>query len=354
MRIIFLATYPQKITPAQRFRFEHYLPFLLENNIKYSYKTFLSEKHYKILYTKNNTIKKILIILFGFIKRTLLLGEIWKYDFIYIQREISIVGPPIFEWIFCKIFRKKIIYDFDDAIWVSMSSNANPNADKFKCTWKVKKICKWSYITTVGNSFLGQYASQFCKDVRIIETVVDTQKTHNKTKNQNDIPLTIGWTGTFTNFIHLPLVLPAIKKLQNEFNLIFLIIAEKNPDLNDIEYVFKKWNLETEIEDLLLMNIGIMPLIKTDVQLGKCAFKAIQYMSLGIPAVVSPVGANCEVVQNKITGYWADNNAEWYNTLKLLITDELQRKNMGMLSQKVISDKYSVNATKNLFLDLFS
>ena len=72
----------------------------------------------------------------------------------------------------------------------------------------------------------------------------------------------------------------------------FLIIADKDPKLEGIAYDFKKWDIQTEIDDLIQIHIGIMPLKNTEIEQGKCAFKAIQYMSLGIPPVVSPVGAN--------------------------------------------------------------
>ena len=38
---------------------------------------------------------------------------------------------------------------------------------------------------------------------------------------------------------------------------------------------------------------------------GTCGMKAIQYMGIGIPAVVSPVGANREIVTDGVTGFHA-------------------------------------------------
>ena len=353
MNILFIAPYPKTIAPSQRFRFEHYLPELEQAGIKYNYKTFVTGEDYKIMFQSGKAIKKGLIIAKGIIKRTGLLFTLKKYQFIYIHREAALLGPPVFEWLIAKVCRKKIIYDFDDAIWIPLSSDANPLAAKIKCNWKVAKICKWSTIVSTGNSFLANYAKQFCNDVRIIPTVVDTIKTHNKTKNQEEQPLTIGWTGTFTNFIHLPLSTPAIKKLQEKYQFDFLIIADKDPELKNINYTFLKWNKDAEIDDLIKMHIGIMPLIKTDVQLGKCAFKAIQYMSLGIPAVVTPIGANCEVVDDGLNGYWADNDDEWYSALEKLIQDAGSRTKLGMAAQQKIITQYSVIASKTLFLNLF-
>ncbi len=353
MNVVFVIPAPPGFSPGQRFRFEHYLNLLPGQKVNYTLKPFFSVKNWSVFFKQGHTLQKIFAIFSGLVKRFTLLFTLHRYDYVYIYREAAPLGPPVFEWIIAKLLRKKVIYDFDDAIWIPLSSDANPFAARIKCTWKVAKICRWSTIVTVGNRFLADYAKQFCNDTRIIPTVVDTERVHNKNKNQDDEPLVIGWTGTFTNFLHLPLAIHATKKLQDKYGVVFLIIADKNPGLKDINYTFIPWSKETEVADLLKMNIGIMPLINTDVQLGKCAFKAIQYMSLGIPAVVSPVGTNCEVVDNGVNGYWADTDDEWYFALEKLITDKHGRKEMGKLSQQKIQKQYSLLSTQSLFLDLF-
>ena len=289
----------------------------------------------------------------GLVRRCFILINLSKYDRVFIHREVAPIGPPVFEWIIAKIFKKEIIYDFDDAIWQSASSSANPQAALIKCSWKVKYICKYSKIVTVGNRYLANYVTKYNKAVRIIPTVVNTQKTHIGLKNQNDLPFTIGWTGTFTNFPHLAKVNIVINELMKKYNFIYLIISNKDPQLENVEYVYKEWNVQTEIADLLCLNIGIMPLEDNTMGQGKCAFKAIQYMSLGIPPVVSPVGANCEVVKNNINGFWAKNDEEWYYHLEKLILNKELRIQIGIEAKNFIADNYSVKATKNLFLSLF-
>ena len=353
MNILFIAPYPKTIAPSQRFRFEHYLPDLEQLNITWTYKTFVTGSDHKIMFKKGKSLHKAFIVIKGFLRRTALIFTLKKYDVVFVHREASLLGPPVFEWLIAKVWRKKMIYDFDDAIWVPTASAANPIAASIKCAWKVAKICRWSTIVSVGNQYLANYAKQFCNDVRIIPTVVDTEASHNTIKNQDEPSLTIGWTGTFTNFVNLPLVLSSMRRLQEKYTFEFLIIADKDPLLDNIRYTFLKWNKATEITDLLKMNIGIMPLLKKEIQLGKCAFKAIQYMSLGIPAVVSPVGTNCEVVQDKVNGYWADNDEEWYNALEKLLLNTNERFEMGKLAKELIESKYSVIATKDMFINLF-
>lgn len=353
MNVLFLIPAPLNISPSQRFRFEHYLPFLKKCGISYTVQSFWSLKAWNILFTKGHFFSKFWGLLGGLARRCFILINVFKYDRIFIHREVAPIGPPIFEWIIAKIWQRKIIYDFDDAIWLSISSSANPQAALIKCSWKVKYICKYSKTVSVGNRYLADYAKKYVKDVRIIPTVVDTEKSHVGLKNQNDIPLTIGWTGTFTNFPHLAKVNNVITKLKKKYDFKYFIISNKDPQLKNVEYVYKEWNVKTEIIDLLSMNIGIMPLEDTEIGLGKCAFKAIQYMSLGIPAIVSPVGANCEVVTNNKTGFWAESDEEWYYHLEKLISSNELRTEIGIAAQKLVTDNYSVKATSALFLNLF-
>ena len=354
MKILILAPAPPDISPGQRFRFEHYLQLPEAKKMNFVSRFFFSLKGWKSLHKNGHLFKKMADIILGFLKRFFVLFSVYKYDFVYVYREAAPIGPPVFEWIIARVLRKKIIYDFDDAIWISVASDANPGAAKLKCSWKVAKICRYSFIVTVGNEYLAAFARQYCRDVRIIPTVVDTEKKHNRIKDQREGALTIGWTGTFSTLPYLNLVKKPLQKIIEKYKLSFLVIGNKDPAFTEFPYTFKEWNAETEAEDLLKMNIGIMPLANTPFELGKCGFKAIQYMSLGIPAVVSPVGVNTEVVQNNINGLWANSDEQWFDAMEALLEDEQLRVNMGTKGRAHIEANYSVNATSDLFFNLFS
>ena len=354
MKILFLTSAPKNISPSQRFRFEQYIGLEDFRDITCTVKSFYSDSAWSVLHKNNYQLKKSVGILSGFLRRWLMILTVYKYDFVYIHREVTPIGPPIFEWIIAKIFKKKIIFDFDDSIWVKIASVANPKVASLKCSWKVANICKYSKTVSVGNDFLAEYARKYCKDVRIIPTVVNTDLYHNKIKNQEENNFTIGWTGTYTNLYNLQLIKNVIRELQKKYNFKFLIIANRDPMLEKVKYTYKKWELATEIEDLLQMHIGIMPLINSEVELGKCAFKAIQYMSLGIPPVVSPVGANKKVVIDGENGFWANDEKQWYDNLEKLITNHQLRTEMGTKARNRIIANYSVNANKDKFLQLFN
>ena len=125
IKILFLCPYPYDEVASQRFRFEQYYEILRENHAQFRYKSFYSGWVYKFLYCERRFFLKSIGIFYGFIKRILHLFYCISPDYIFIHRELTPLGPPIFEWIIAKIFRKKILYDFDDAIWVSNTSEEN-------------------------------------------------------------------------------------------------------------------------------------------------------------------------------------------------------------------------------------
>ncbi len=354
MRILFLAPYPVNESPSQRYRFEHYLSFLKAQGLQYDYKPFLSLAAWKIIFKPGNFFKKSTAILWGFCKRFFQLFSIPRYDFIFIHREATPVGPPFFEWIYAKVFRKKIIYDFDDAIWIPFTSENNKKGSSLKNFGKVAKICRWAYKISAGNEYLASFSRQYNSNVIIVPTVVDTEEVHNRLQNQDTDSISIGWTGTHSTLKYLDIILPVLQELQDKYSFAFIVIADKDPELPLKKYKFIKWTKENEAADLLSFHIGLMPLYDDEISKGKCGFKAIQYMSLGIPAVVSPVGVNTIIVDEGISGFIAASSAEWKQKLELLLTNTALRTSLGTAARKKIEKDYSVVATRQLFLNLFA
>ena len=112
------------------------------------------------------------------------------------------------------------------------------------------------------------------------------------------------------------------------------------------------WTLENEITDLQSIDIGIMPLPKTEFEKGKSGFKLIQYMGVGVPVVCSPIGVNAEIVTDGTNGYLADAKAEWFEKLSLLIEDENLRERLGRNGRESIRDKFTVEANAAKFVEV--
>lgn len=350
--VLFMVPSPPGISPGQRFRFEHYLPMLEEFGIKYKISPFLTMKGRNALYSNGHFLQKALAMACGLFRRTVDLFHVWQYDYVYIHRWASIAGPPVAEWIIAKVFRKKIIYDFDDAIWVK-ESPYNGKYLSIKFLGKISKICRWAHKITVGNSFLAAYALKYNKSVIVIPTVVNTATVHGEIQNQETLHPAVGWTGTFSTLRYLDIILPILQRLQEKIDFTFYVIADIDPVLPLKNYKFIPWNKHTETTDLLHFHIGIMPLTNDDVSRGKCGFKAIQYMAMGMPALVSPVGINTEIVDDGVNGYICHTDNDWEEKLLLMLQSRSLRNKIGAAARKKIVDKYSVTSTKEIFLGLF-
>lgn len=355
MRVLFIVPYPVGYAPSQRFRVEQLLPLLDANNIDYTVAPFMTERTWNVLYKGGSVAKKIGGISLGFLKRwkIALLG-VHKYDFVFIHREASPVGPPVFEWIIARLWKKKVIYDFDDAIWIPNISAENKLAGWAKGFWKVGKICRWSTVVTGGNAYLCDFATRNgARQVVLMPTVVDTETRYKPAIRKNGHTLTIGWTGSHSTLKYLELIKPVIQQLKKKYSFSFLVIADKRPELDNLDVDFVEWNKATEIEDLQRIDIGIMPLTKDQWSEGKCGFKLIQYLSLGIPAVASPVGVNAVIIENGSNGFLADDKEEWVARLSQLIESEEIRIKMRENGVRTIRERFSVNAINSRFIDLF-
>jgi len=352
--ILILVQYPEKVSPGQRFRFELYKDVLKKNGFSITTKPFLDQTGYEVIHQYGFFFTKLLALLRGFLNRFLLLFSIKQYDFIFLQREATPIGPPIFEWLCTKLFKKKMIYDFDDAIWIKSVSDQNSLAAIFKNTGKIKKICKWAYKVSCGNQFLCDYALQYNSNVVYNPTCVDTVFRHNLIANHDVERITVVWTGSFSTMTYLEIVLPALKMLQEKYDFDVKIISNQKPsfDLKNIEYV--EWTEENEVAELASCQIGLMPLSDDEWSLGKCGFKLIQYLSLEMPAVSSPVGVNNSIIEEGINGYFANSTLEWYLAIEKLILDKELRKKMGNSGRKKIIERYSLFSNEACFISLFS
>ena len=99
-------------------------------------------------------------------------------------------GTIFFERIW-KILGKKIIFDFDDAIWLLDISDANKNYRWLKNTGKTAHIIKLSTIVIAGNSYLQNYASRFNKNTEVIPTTINTDEYKQSPKHHKNAILCI-------------------------------------------------------------------------------------------------------------------------------------------------------------------
>jgi glycosyltransferase involved in cell wall biosynthesis len=353
-RIAFLVQLPKKVSPGQRFRIEQYEHELQLHHISSKTFPFIGRKTYSIYYKKGFWLQKVWGVFVGFINRLLFLFQAHNFDYVFLQREATPIGPPIFEWLLAKVLGKKIILDFDDAIWIPDTSGVKGIILWAKCYWKVKYICKWSYKVSAGNSYLADWARKYNPHVVLIPTCVDTTKRYNTLQQHTEKKkISIGWTGSHSTLVFLDAVFPILRQLEQVYDFQTLIICDRPPDVSLRSLHFLPWKEETEIQDLLKIDIGIMPLKSDAWSEGKCGFKLIQYLALGIPAIASPVGVNKHIIEQGKNGFLCTTEQEWYAALTTLIKDDVLRSEMGQTGRARMVQQYSVQANAAAFVSLF-
>jgi glycosyltransferase involved in cell wall biosynthesis len=354
-KIAFLCPYPyDTAAPSQRFRFEQYLCYLNEAGFTYKVYPFLDKKTNALLPKRGHLLRKTYGITKGYLLRFSLLPKLLTCDYVFVHREASPLGPPIIEWLVAKVFRKKIIYDYDDAVWKTQADDSNVLVRWIKNPTKVNSIIKWSYKISCGNDYLKNHASAFNKSVVYNPTTIDTRNFYNKMKDQSNQRVSIGWSGSHSTLVYIEPLIPLIEKLNKKYDFDFVIICNKAPDFQLSSLVFVPWNKNTEIEDLLKLNVGLMPLPEEEWTLGKCGLKALQYMALGIPALVSPVGVNSDIVTDGKNGFLCKTEEDWMAHIGFLIENEKARMEYGRNARILVEENYSVHSNKINFINLFS
>ena len=329
---------------------------LQEKGFHTTVRPFFSERTHFAFYQSGNLFSKIHALVESYWGRLSLLLHGRSFDFIFIHREAAPAGPPVIEWWLAKVLKKNVIYDFDDAIWLTDKTDESRIEKYLRCRGKVKWICRWSYRVSCGNKYLASYARQYTRTATIMPTTIDTVHMHTtepSSKMEKKI-ITIGWTGSHSTLKYLQDIVPVLKSLELKYpHVETLVIADKNPELPLERFNFRAWNKKSEIRDLAQVDIGIMPLPADDWTKGKCGFKALQYMTLEIPAVVSPIGVNSELIEHGKEGYLCNTLEDWFLHIEKLVLNGELRKRMGKQGRQKVIEYYSVEANCEKFLSLF-
>jgi len=350
MKVLFILPHYYEAA-SNRYRVYQYLPYLRENGIEPVVHPFVdSPSFYRILYGKGNIIPKIVHTLRSLGKRLVDTIDFTKYDLVFIQREALPFGPPVLEKLIAQ--RKPIIFDFDDAIYLPNTSQANRWLMKLKFPSKTAEIIKRSECVIAGNAYLANFARQYNSRVTILPTPIDTERYSLKPQSKNGASsVTIGWVGGHSTEKYLKMLDKVFLELSKSYPVNFEIVGGYYA-LPGIQVNNRQWKLENEILDLHRFDIGIMPMPDNEWTRGKCGFKAIQYMGVGIPAVASPVGVNSEIIQNGENGFLAGNDEEWIQSLSKLIENPDLRYEIGLAGRKTVELQYSLKVNAPKFVNI--
>jgi glycosyltransferase involved in cell wall biosynthesis len=342
-RILALVPYPLNSAPGQRYRIEQWRPYLREEGIDIQCEPFADAKLADVLYRRGHYSRKVWHMSRAYLRRLAVVRRTTGFDGLYLFREAALVGPAWLE----RLARRRIprlIYDFDDAIWLPYVSPSNRWLSYLKAVSKTASICGMADEITVGNETLADYARKHNPRVTVVPSTVSLRDYQVRPWIGGAKVPVIGWTGSHSSRQYLRLVEEPLRVLARRRPFRLLVVGLEGYRLEGVEVECRSWTAQTEVEDLWRMDVGIMPLFDDAWAQGKCAMKAIQYMGVGVPAVVSPVGANRTVVEDRVTGLHATSSDEWVEALDRLLSDDGLRRAMGARARSRVERHYSAEA----------
>jgi glycosyltransferase involved in cell wall biosynthesis len=326
-----------------RFRVAQYIPALEAAGFSVTVAPFFDRSFFELVYRPGHYAQKLGAFLRQSLERVRLLLERDRFDVFFVYREAYPFGPPWFETTLTKSGRP-VIYDFDDAIFLSNASDANRFASALKYPQKVASLVARSSLVLAGNDYLASYARAYNPTVRVLPTCVDTDVFVPRATNRSlGDPLVVGWIGTPTTAAYMRTIGPVLGRLAARHDFVLRLSGSGAPlEFPGVKTLNERWSLENEVPLFNTCDIGVYPLADDEWAKGKCGFKAIQFMACGVPVVAAAVGVNTQIIQDGVNGFLASNEAEWDAKLSRLLADPDLRARVGAAGRKTIEERYSL------------
>jgi glycosyltransferase involved in cell wall biosynthesis len=272
------------------------------------------------------------------------INSVFYRKIIFLQK---VFLPKYMIWVLKKLNRV-IVYDFDDAIYLTPENKSR----KPKKIRRLNYVLKKASLVVVASEINAEYAGAYNSNVILISGPIECNR-FKPSANLKDLnKITIGWIGSSSTTKCLDIIEDAILRLQVKYKeqIEFLFIGTENYKLK--EHVRpENWNSDTELNLLSKFDIGIMPLPDDLWSKGKGGYKLLQYMALGIPSVASAVGINSSIVTHGENGYLATSTDEWVYYLEELINSEEKRRIMGEKARQYALSNYSYERYTEILLD---
>jgi glycosyltransferase involved in cell wall biosynthesis len=253
----------------------------------------------------------------------------WRNDVTWLEREM-LPGHLTLE----PYLHRPLLFDIDDAIWL-----LSPGHERAVRATAGRAAC-----IIAGNEFLADYMSAHARQVEVVHTAIDTERFSPAERSSRGF--VVGWTGSATTFGYLEAIAPALGRFLDTVADATLVVMANHfralPGVAAERVEFVEWSPANEALVVSGFDVGLMPLPDSDWARGKCAFKMLQYLSCGVPAVVSPVGMNAQVLAMGDVGLAASNEDEWVEALVTLARDRGRAVTLGRGGRELVTTSFSV------------
>jgi glycosyltransferase involved in cell wall biosynthesis len=329
MKILFLLK--SKNAPSSRIRIKNLLPYLTKEGIDSDFE----------------------VIPKSGLQRLKLFRSCRNYDLVVLQKKLF----GLLDLNILRFFTKKLIYDFDDAVYckdAACSKNILDYNNPARGRKFVRTIQKCDAVIAANNVLKNKAISVIDKNkITVINSPIPIRIITQKSSYAISGNPIIGWVGTKSTQKYLKYIEPALQIVNKTIPITLNIISNIKPEIKHIKLNYIEWSSKTEYQDIKIFDIGIMPLSDDPFSSGKAAYKLLQYMAAGIPSVCSNVGMNAELSNIGNICLGGNTHEEFADAIIKLIQSESLRKNLGEKASEYVSKNFSYETISKQYIDIF-
>ena len=261
-------------------------------------------------------------------------GRISGADILVVQKRL----PSLIETLFLKKLAKRIVFDFDDSVWLrNRQGDARPSR---KLKTRFAHFLKRADLAICGNPFLQSYLNQHCPATASIVIPSSVPAPETRLQSKPNSPLRVGWVGTEINLPYLAAIEAALIAAHSRVPFELTVLCSAAPRFEKFAHTrFVPWFEQTEYDHIREFDIGIMPLADNDHSRGKCAYKALQYMRCGVPVIASDVGINREWIEKPGAGLTVGPGG-WTDALIEVLSSDSLRERMAACGIRAIESGF--------------
>lgn len=266
----------------------------------------------------------------------------------------------------------KLIYEIDDDLTnIEELKLRGFNGDLKEILEKLSFLATNADVVTVSTPYLADIMGRFNNNVKVLPNRLDIDlwnlhqpRDHSKgpfARKDGD-PIRIGYIGTSSHIVDLPIVSDAMQVLQKKYGSkieieVIGVFQDTTPTFGKRVGLPKKNDYPDFVNWLqqrVHWDIGIIPLIDDEFNKSKSYLKFLEYAALDMAIVVSDVSAYQDVIENDVNCIAVSNSVEaWVKAVSRLIENSELRRSISLNARNKIINQYLISDIQSKTLSAF-